>query len=311
MDFDIAVPEKKECDAVALGLNAVDHLIVVPRYPEFNSKIRLTHHTVAPGGECATAMVALSRLGLRTRYIGRVGSDAEGRFQIEWLKSQGVDVTGLIVVDGGATQTAFIIIDETTGERTVIWHRDPALGIAPDHVDLDAVTAGRVLLINGPDVDACIVAAGAARAKGIPVMIDIETVYPGTERLLPLIDLLISSSGFPEMVTGERDLRRALKLLAEMSGAKLTAATLGSEGALAYCQGEYIASPAFRIDSRDTTGAGDAFHGGFIYGLLAGYSVEDTLRFANAVAGLKCRDVGAQTGLPGIEEVRALLDQDV
>lgn len=296
---------------MALGLNAVDHLIVVPRYPEFNSKIRLSSHTVAPGGECATAMVALSRLGLRARYMGRVGADAEGRFQIDWLESQGVDVTGLEVVSNAETQTAFIVIDEATGERTVIWHRDPKLGITPEQLDLEAVTAGKVLLINGPDVEACIAAAGAARAKQIPVVIDIETVYSGTERLLPLVDFLISSSGFPEMVTGERDLRRALKLLAELGGARLTAATLGAEGSLAYCGGEYIATPGFRIDSRDTTGAGDAFHGGFIYGLIAGYSVEDTLRFANAVAGLKCRALGAQTALPTMDEVQALLQSRV
>jgi sugar/nucleoside kinase (ribokinase family) len=307
VDFEKKPPAGKQFDAVAFGLNAVDHLIVVPRYPEFNSKVRLTSHTIAPGGECATAMVALSRLGLRTRYIGRVGSDDEGRFQIDWLTRQGVDVTGLEIVPDSDTQTAFIIIDEGTGERTVIWHRDPKLGVPPGSVDLEAVTSGSVLLVNGPDVEACIVAAAAARSEGIPVVIDVETLYPGTERLLTLVDFLISSSGFPEMITGEKDLRRALKSLSEFSGAYLTAATLGAEGAIAYCRGEYVQSPGFQIDSRDTTGAGDAFHGGFIYGLLKGFTVEYTLRFANAVAGLKCRELGAQTGLPTIDEVRSLL----
>jgi sugar/nucleoside kinase (ribokinase family) len=124
---------------------------------------------------------------------------------------------------------------------------------------------------------------------------------------LPLIDFIISSSSFPERLTGEPDLRAALKRLAGATGSIFVAATLGSEGVLAYFQGRYIHSPAFSVECRDTTGAGDAFHGGFIYGLLAGYGVEETLRFANAVAGLKCRALGARTALPSMLEVKTLL----
>jgi sugar/nucleoside kinase (ribokinase family) len=125
--------------------------------------------------------------------------------------------------------------------------------------------------------------------------------------LLPLIDFLISSTSFPLKMTGVDDLRTALKKLKEMTGSLFVAATLGRDGVLAYFHGEYIHSPAFNVDCRDTTGAGDAFHGGFMYGLLAGYSVEETLRFANAVAGLKCRAIGARTSLPTLEEVNDLV----
>ncbi len=307
MDFHLHIPEGKPFDAVALGLNAVDHLVVVPRYPEFNSKIRFLSHTIACGGQSATAMVALARLGLRARYIGKVGDDEMGRFQIESIESEGVEAGGVAVVPGAETQTAFIIIDRESGERTIIWDRDERLTIRAEEVNAEAVTSGRVLHLDGHDTEAAIAAARFARAAGVPTVLDVDNVYPGTDELLPLIDFIVSSSAFPERLTGEQDLGAGLKRIKERYGSAFVAATMGSEGVLAYYEGRYIHLPAFKIECRDTTGAGDAFHGGFIYGLLSGLSVEETLRFGNAVAALKCKAVGARTALPTLEEVAALL----
>ena len=307
MEFGIDIPASKPFDAVALGLNAVDHLIIAPHYPEFNSKIPFLSHTLAPGGQAATAMVTLARLGMRARYIGKVGADELGRLQIDSLASEGVESGGVMVVEGAGSQTAFIIIDESSGERTILWHRDERLTIREDEVDRARVTEGRALHLDGHDVAAAIAAARYAREAGVPTLLDIDNVYPGLENLLPLIDFIISSSSFPERMTGEAGLEHALKKLADMTGSLFVAATIGEGGALAHFRGQRIHSPAFKIRCRDTTGAGDAFHGGFIYGLLAGFSVEQTLEFANAVAALKCRAIGARTALPTLDEVRALI----
>ncbi len=307
MEFGIEIPGGKPFDAVALGLNAVDHLIVVPHYPGFNSKVPYLSHTLAPGGQCATAMVTLARLGLRTRYIGKVGSDDLGSVQIRSLESENVPTDCVTIVPGAESQIAFIIIDEASGERTVIWHRDERLMIEEDEVDASAITSGRVLLLDGHNVAASIAAARCARAAGIPTVLDIDNFYVGSEDLLPLIDFLISSTSFPLRITQETDLPVALKKLASRTGSLFVAATLGRDGVLAYFRGEYIHSPAFTVDCRDTTGAGDAFHGGFIFGLLTGRSVEETLRVANAVAGLKCRAIGARTALPTLDELGAIL----
>ena len=309
MEFGFSLPVNKPFDAVALGLNAVDHLIVVPHYPQFNTKVNFLSHTIAPGGQCASAMVGMARLGSRVRYIGKVGDDETGRYQIQSLVTEGVEASGVMIVEGAESQTAFIVVDQPSGERTVIWNRDDKLTIAPHEVDREAVTSGRALHLDGHNVAASIRAAEYARAAGVPTVLDIDNVYEGAENLLPLIDFLISSATFPERMTGEPDLKLALKKLKEMTGSFFVAATLGVEGVLAYFHDEYIYSPAFPIKCADTTGAGDAFHGGFIYGLLAGCSVEETLRLANAVAGLKCRAVGARTALPTLQEVQALLAQ--
>ncbi|HKV38063.1 MAG TPA: PfkB family carbohydrate kinase [Blastocatellia bacterium] len=308
MEFDIEIPLGKPFDAVGFGLNAVDHLIQVPSYPKFNTKTQFTAHTLAAGGQSATAMVALRRLGLKTRYIGSVGSDPNGRFQLEALARDGVESSGVQVIEGAETQTAFIIVDEQSGERTILWRRDPLLTLDPELVDRASVTSGRLLHLDGHEVGASIRAAEYARDAGLPVSIDIDNIYPGAGRLLPLVDFLISSSSFPARMTGEPDLKAALKKLGAQTGSCFVAATLGAEGVLAYFKGEYIHSPAFPIRCRDTTGAGDAFHGGFIYGLLSGMTVEQTLRFANAVAGLKCRALGARTALPSLVEVNALIE---
>ncbi|HXG92225.1 MAG TPA: PfkB family carbohydrate kinase [Blastocatellia bacterium] len=307
MDFGIDLPTNKPFDAVALGLNAVDHLIVVPHYPEFNTKVAYISHTIAPGGQAATAMVALARLGMRASYIGKVGDDDMGRYQINSIISEGVESSGVMVVEGAETQTAFIIVDKPSGERTIIWHRDERLTIHESEVDREAVTRGRVLHLDGHDVAASIAAARFAREAGVLTVIDVDNVYPRIEELLPLIDFIVCSSNFPERVTGCSDLREGLKKLKEKSGSPFVAATVGRDGAIAYFRDRFIHSPAFAIDCRDTTGAGDAFHGGFIYGLLAGLSVEETLRFANAVAALKCRAIGARTALPTIDEVNQML----
>ena len=308
MEFGLDIPRGKPFDAVALGLNAVDHLIVVPRFPEFNTKVPFLSHTLAPGGQSATAMVAVARLGMRARYVGKIGSDDLGRFQIESLISEGVESSCVKVAEGAESQTAFIIVDQATGERTILWHRDERLTVAADEVDFDIVTSGRVLLLDGHDVEASIRAAEHARRAGVPTVLDIDNFYADTEKLLPLIDINICSANFPQRATGEPDLKRALKKLYEQAGSRLVAATTGKEGVLAYFEGHYVHSPAFEIACLDATGAGDAFHGGFIYGLLTGLPVEETLRLANAVAALKCRAIGARTALPTLEELSRFLN---
>jgi sulfofructose kinase len=307
MRFDISLPEDRPFDVVGFGLNAVDHIIVVPAYPEFNTKIRLKEHSQQPGGQVATALTALARLGCRTRYIGKVGDDRAGALQLERLKAEGIEHSFVKQIKGATNQIAFIIIDGPTGERTIIWDRDEQLAFAPEELDEEAITSGKLLHIDGHDVAADIRAAELAHKAGLKVVIDVDNFYPGADRLLPLIDFLVTSSDFPRRATGIEEPRRALSKLKEISNSYFVAMTIGRDGVLAYHEGEYLHVPGFSIECRDTTGAGDAFHGGFIYALLQGMSIEQTLRFANAVAAMKCLHLGAQTGLPTLTEVEAFL----
>lgn len=293
-------------DALALGLNAVDHVAVVDAFPLFNTKTELASHATYFGGQCATAMVALSRLGLRSRYVGRVGDDLEGRLQIASIADEGVDVSELRTVEHAESQVSVILVDRATGERTVMWRRDPRISVHPDEISRELITAARVFHCDAHSVDAEVLAATWARSAGIPTSIDVDFDYSG-EALYPLIDYFVTSEEFPARVTGITEPRAALAALHERFGNPLVAMTLGRRGALALVDGITVASPGFAVEAVDTTGAGDAFHAGFLYGLLTGLDVEATLRVANAVAALNCTRLGARGGLPTRDELESFL----
>jgi len=308
MRFAITIPSDRDFDVVGLGLNAVDHLVTVPRYPSFNTKTRLTEHRQLAGGQVSSAMVGAQRLGLRTSYLGKVGDDYEGRLLVGSLLSEGVECAGVIVAPGARTQGAVIIIEQFSGERTILWSHDEGTRISPDELHRPAITRARVLHLDGYDTQAAARAARWAHEAGIAVTIDLDTAYRGLDELLPLVDFLIMSQGLAAELSGVMDERAALKQLHERFGCYLVAMTQGARGALAYIESQFIASPAFRPPvCRDTTGAGDAFRAGFIYGLVRGLGVEETMRTANAVAALKCRELGARDGLPTADELQGFL----
>lgn len=311
MRFPFRLPAEREFDAVGFGLNAVDHLIVVPAYPEFDTKIRLVEHTQSAGGQTATTMVALRRLGLRTAYAGRFGSDPEGRFGFETVREAGVNVECAEVIEGARNQIAYIIIDARTGERTVIWDRDERLAYTPEEAPAGFGARGRVLHMDAHDPPACARVAREAKEAGAIVSLDVDNIYEGLPELLPYVDLLISSKEFPRRLTGIDDARAALvETKRRLRADALVGMTLGERGAVVYDNGSFIEAPAFGVPGgcRDTTGAGDAFHAGFIYGMLQGEEVEACLTHGCAVAALKCRALGARTALPTLPELNQLLD---
>jgi sugar/nucleoside kinase (ribokinase family) len=282
----------------------------VPAYPAFDTKTRLDAHTQSAGGQTASAMVALKRLGLRAAYAGRFGSDAEGLFGLGTLAAEGVDVEFAQVIEGARNQIAFIVIDARTGERTIIWDRDARLAYAAEDAPAGFAARGRVLHLDAHDPPACARLAREARDAGTIVSADIDNIYDGLPELLPLIDVLISSSEFPRRLTGIDDERAALKeLKAHLGEHSVVGMTLGVRGAVLYHEGAYHEVAAFPVPGgcRDTTGAGDAFHAGFLYGLLQGEDIENCLTLGCAVAALKCRDLGARAALPTAHELNQFL----
>ena len=310
MRFPFTLADNKQFDAVGFGLNAVDHLIVVPEYPAFDTKLRLLEHKQTTGGQTATTMVALQRLGLQTAYAGRFGSDAEGQFGFAAVQSEDVNSEFAEVVEGARNQIAFIIVDARNGERTIIWDRDERLSYSPEEAPIALASRGRVLHLDAHDPPACARMAQAAREAGTLVTADIDNIYEGLPDLLPLIDILIGSREFPRRLTGIAEEHASLVELKARYGCGVVGMTKGADGAVVYCEGEFIESRAFAVPGgcRDTTGSGDAFHGGFLYGLLGEEGIESSLRLANAVAALKCRALGARSALPSASELNRFLE---
>lgn len=310
MRFPFEPPEEREFDAVGFGLNAVDHLVVVPRYPEFDTKTRLIEHERGAGGQTASAMAGLQRLGLKTAYAGRFGSDDAGAFGFEALRAEGVDCSSAEVVEGARNQIAFILIDARTGERTIIWDRDERLAYRVDEAPRNFARRGRVLHMDAHDPRACAVVAREAREAGTIVSLDVDNIYEGIEELLPHVDLLVSSKEFPKRLTGLTDERAALvEMKSRLRRDAVAGMTLGERGAVVYHGGAFIETTAMPVPGgcRDTTGAGDAFHVGLIYGLLQGEDLDASLSLGCAVASLKCRALGARTALPSARELENFL----
>src|SRR5579863_4096013 len=250
----------RSCDVLGVGLNATDTLILVREFPPYAGKVAFDREMLSPGGQVATAIVSCATLGLRAKYIGTIGDDLRGEIQRQSLEGTGVDTTGVIVRSGCPNQTAYIVIDERTGERTVLWQRSDCLRLTAAEINADDIRNTWLLHIDGYDIEAASHAASIARASGVPVSIDVDTVYPGSESVLKNVDYLVAGSGWPAKWTGEEDPFLALGLLQDEYGFRVASMTLGDLGAMALCDGVWTYSPAFEVTCADTTGAGDVFH---------------------------------------------------
>jgi sulfofructose kinase len=294
-------------DLVGVGLNATDTVIPLSTYPVRGSKTEYSTVTTLPGGQVATTVVACQQWGFRTRYIGKLGDDPAAALHHEAFSRAGVE-TRIITVPGAASAQSLILVD-ALGERTVLCRRDPEarLSLHPSDLDREWITSARALHVDGYDTEAAILAATWARAAGIPVIADLDELYPNVEELLANVDYVIVSRDFPSRLTAEPDLEQALQKMQRRFNCRLAAATLGQDGVLAFDGQHLLHIPAFRVPVLDTTGAGDIFHAGFIYGLLQGWPLRRKLEFACAAAALNCTAVGARGGIHSLDDIASLI----
>jgi sugar/nucleoside kinase (ribokinase family) len=296
-------------DLVGVGLNATDTLLIVSHFPAYAGKVPFEAEILSPGGQVASALATVAKLGLRVKYIGTVGDDERGRVQMDSLSETGINLDDVEVRENCPNQTAYIIIDQSTGERTVLWSRPNCLRLDPESITMEKIAGARMLHVDGHDTPAIEKAAKLARSRGIPVTCDVDTIYNGFDRVLESVDYLVASSEFPHQWTTERDPFKALETIQNEYKMKCAAMTLGSHGALARIDGKFVYSPAFVVNCVDTTGAGDIFHGAFCYAVLKGLGMRETLEFSNAMAALNCTQLGARGGIASAAEARALIER--
>ncbi|MDP9338142.1 MAG: carbohydrate kinase family protein [Acidobacteriota bacterium] len=295
----------RKIDVVGVGLNATDTLIPLPHYPALGSKVEFRSANILSGGQVASAVMACQRWGLRTRYVGKVGDDHAAEIHRTEFANAGVE-THLLTAPGCTSQQAFILVDDE-GERTVLWKRDGRLRLRPAELKREWIVDAGALHVDGHDTEAAKTAAQWARVAGVPVVADLDDVYPGVEGLLPNIDYLITSRDIPGRLTGEQDLHQSLREVQKQYGCRLAAATLGHEGVLAWDGSQFHYAPAFRVEPVDTTGAGDIFHAGFLFGLVQGWALPRQLEFACAAAALNCEAIGARGGIRTVEAIENLM----
>jgi sulfofructose kinase len=293
-------------DILGIGENATDTVMQLAQFPALGSKAEMLGVKIMPGGQLATALIACQRWGLRTHYVGVVGDDSFAELHRRELRRAGVH-SDLAEASRTLSQMSFILIDTSSGERTIVWRRDPRLTVPPTFLQRNWVTSARLLHIDGHDPATTSVAASWARASGIPVVADLDHMSPGLLRLLPFVDYPVTSKEFPVDATGEKNLFKALPQLQRKYGSRAVCATLGVNGTLAWDGTRFWYAPSYKVHVVDTTGAGDLFHAAFSYGILHAWDLQRILDFACAAAGLNCESLGARGGISGLPKVKELL----
>jgi sugar/nucleoside kinase (ribokinase family) len=307
MRIDFPILKDKAFDVVGVGINVLDYLFRVPHFPEPDTKMDALGAAIQGGGLTATAMVACARLGLRTRYIGKFGDNEIGQMARDELQKEGLDLSAAVRAPGVPNRFCVVLVEEASGARTIVRQRDPQIWLRPDELSRETVCAGRVLHLDGHEGDAALQAARWAKQAGIPVSVDAEEPTEHREALFRLTDILIVGRRFGRMLTGKQAPPDILEALAAF-GPRCVGLTLAETGSMLLHRGEVVYVPGFPVEVVDTTGAGDVFHGAFLYGLLQGWEAGDILRFANAVSALKCTALGGRSGIPRVEQVHAFLD---
>ena len=293
-------------DVVGLGTNALDLIAIIDGYPRPDTKAQFQTFDVQGGGVVATAMAAAARLGLRARYVGKVGGDFWSRAAMRTLSKEGVDTRAVIRDRESPGHVSIVLADRNTGQRTLFFRRPPAYSIRPEELSRDAIVSGRLLHVDGIDAAAALQAVAWAREAGMRVTMDGERIVPGIEAVWPQADLLVCTPRFVRGVTGHAAVEDGLSELADR-GPSRVAVTLAEKGVLGLEAGSWVRIPGFRIEAVDTNGAGDVFHGACTVGELRGWPLAWTLTFANAVAAMKCRFLGGRRGIPRMPEVAEFL----
>jgi sugar/nucleoside kinase (ribokinase family) len=289
-------------DVLGIGESSIDYVYRVPALPHHGgpAKVRIARASVSPGGQVATTLATCASLGLSTHYMGALGNDENGRLVREALRRRGVQIDACITREG-ASRYAVILVDDRTGDRVVLWHRDDAVMLRPSDVRTEHLRNIRLLHVDAVDEGVAIHAATLARELGIPVTVDVDHVSARTRELVEAVTIPILGEGVPEALTGEVDAARALRQLA--AGHPLACVTLGPRGAMLVAGDELHVAEGHRVRAVDTTGAGDVVRGAFIDAFLRNEPPERILRWANAAAAVSCAREGALASVPKREEI--------
>ena len=292
---------------VGIGQCCWDMLLDVDRYPEVDAKQEVLSRTEQGGGPVATALVTLARLGVTCRFHGIVGEDDTGGKIRSSLLAEGIDISGMTVRQGGYSQQAFIVVERGTGRRTIFWQRPDGADLRPEELEVDFLKGARGLLLDGLMSEASLFAAREAKRRGVTVMLDAGRLRPGMPEIIRHCDYLVAAEQFAFDMGWSLE-PAAFGEAAGRTGAPVVTVTRGPRGSITWCSTEGIFEmPAFPVAAVDTTGAGDVFHGGYLYGVLQKWPLSDTIRFASACAAIKCMKSGGRAGIPNLQEVMAFL----
>jgi ribokinase len=291
-------------DVLGLGIASFDMVGVTSAEPRIGIKQPVARWVEMGGGPVATALAAMARLGSRAAMAGAVGDDSYGTRILADLRAAGIDPLGMQIFPG-SSHVAVVLAEPGRDRRTVFWHNDPAVLdlVTPDPA---LIRSARALALDTHMPGAALRAARLMRAAGGLVMLDAERLRPQVSELLPLCDLLVVSEQFARDVTAHAEPEAGAEALQQRYG-RLALVTCGAAGSWCATADELFHTSAFAVETVDTTGAGDVFHGALLFAVLRGDPIRHAVRFASAAAAINCTGLGGRSRLPTVAEVEALL----
>ena len=304
MNVNISLP----IQVIGIGACVMDTLVTVPSFPKEDTKLRALSSKSAGGGPTATGLVAVSKLGVSAGYIGVLAKDNGGSFLLEDFKKYGVDISQVEIKDGYRSFTSTIWLAKDNATRTCVYDKGDLPTLTLSEANREAIANGRILMVDGNEMDAAKEACKVARQNSTKVLYDCGGLYQGVERLLKLTDVMIPSEEFALGHTGCKTVEEAAVKLYEMYHPEVVVITCGKEGGIIY-EGTTVESyPAFLVDAVDTNGSGDVFHGAFAAAMVKGHAYKECCIFASAVSALKCTGVGARESVPDEQTVYRFLE---
>ena len=292
-------------DVMGIGAALFDMLMTATRMPAEDTKLQSDSARSQCGGPCATALVAAAKLGVSAGYIGTLGDDLYGCHIRQQMERYGVEMAATRTIPGATSFHSFVLLNTQTATRTCIWNRGNLPPPAPEDIDPALIASARVLHLDGHQLEAAIRAAQLAREAGVAVSLDAGAPYPGIQRLLPLVDILIPSEECALALTGCAAAPEAAQALARQYSPQVLILTQGRRGGFIHTPQGPVRYPVYPVEAIDTNGAGDTFHGAFLAARLRGLDVPQAAAFASAASALKCTRFGAQEGIPGWTETLA------
>lgn len=296
-------------DVVGIGSALFDILMTIPQFPREDTKLQGMDTKVQCGGPCATGLVAVSKLGVSAQYMGTLGGDTYGDFILSELNRYGVKTEHVRQIPGQVSFHSVVLLNLANSSRTCVWSKGTVAAPGEEDVDLEALKHAKYLHLDGHQLEAAIYAAKKAHEYGVKVSHDAGGTYPGIERLLPYVDILIPSEEFSLKITGCATAEEAARVLQDTYHPETLIITQGSRGGFWWKDDKAVRYPVFPVEAVDSNGAGDTFHGAFVAARVKGLDIGDAAAFASAASALKCTRFGAQEGIPGWEEVEAFMKQ--
>lgn len=294
-------------DIIGIGICTVDHLLSVSQMPQYGLSIRASNYLRQSGGLVASALVAATRLGATTKVVARIGDDDEGQYIHDDLNREGVDTSKLRTEVDTHTHIAMILVDDKTGERSFVSRWATGSSINLNEISQDDITSAKILFVDNV-TEATLQAAQWAKEAGVTVVIDPACPFDTLKELLPWVDVPIVPESFATQWMPNDPPEKAAEALYDL-GARIAIVTLGERGCVV-CSTDGVQSyPTIPVKVVDTTGAGDAFHGAFMYALLQDWELPRMVQFAAAVGAMNCRFLGGRTGLPTRQAVDDFINQ--